>query len=67
MTSGALLWQREPKSLHTELVFVDSGSAVLLGVFGIAEQHAFVSNRFLFLANTAWLEISLVNDTHSKR
>jgi hypothetical protein len=45
------------KACHTTFVFVDCGSAVFLGVFGIAKEHAFISGSFLVFAYTAWLLI----------
>jgi len=45
----------EAKAGHAALVFVDRGSAVLLRVLGIAEEHAFVSSRLLLIAYAAGL------------
>ncbi len=47
------------KACHATLVLVDCGSAVFLGIFGIAKEHAFVSGGFLIFAYTA--RLSTVN------
>lgn len=47
--------QIESKALHATLVFVNRWSAVFLGIFGIAEEHAFVSAGLLFFAYATWL------------
>ena len=50
-------WKLETEAGHAALVLVDRGSAVLLGVCTVAEEHAFVAGRFLLFAYAAWLII----------
>jgi hypothetical protein len=47
----------ETKACHATLIFVDCRGTILLGVFGIAEEHAFVSSSFLIFAHAAGLAI----------
>jgi hypothetical protein len=51
------LWKLKSKACHAAFVLIDCGSAVFLGVFRIAKEHAFVSGGFLIFAYTAWLSI----------
>lgn len=54
-TAKAPLGKLESKAGHTTPVFIDGRSAVLLGVFRSAEEHAFVSGSLFVFAYTAGL------------
>ena len=57
------LWKLKPEARHTGFVFIDHGSAVFLGILGIAKQHALVACSFLVFAYAAGLfEISYYQD-----
>jgi hypothetical protein len=52
-----ILREIEPKASHTTLVFIDCSGAVLLWIFGIAEEHAFIPSGFFDVTYAAWLSI----------
>lgn len=53
--SSTCLWQGEAETSHAALIFVDRAGAILLGIVGLAEEHALVTDGFLLFAYTAWL------------
>lgn len=46
----------EAKSGHADLVLFDCGFALLLGVFGLREEHAVIASSLLGFADTAGLK-----------
>lgn len=46
----------EAKSSHASLVLLDRGLALLLGVFGLGEEHAVIASGLLGFADAAGLE-----------